>query len=73
MKIAAISINRKLLEGNMVTISDNSQERFSFLSRCWYPVSFLAILPRENQGGNHAGIYVDREANNLLFLMAYHW
>jgi hypothetical protein len=31
MKIASIFINRKLLNGNMVTISDNSQERFLFL------------------------------------------
>jgi len=28
MKIAAISIDRTLLDGNMFTISDNSQERF---------------------------------------------
>jgi len=75
MKIAAISINKTLFAENIFTISDNSQERFSFLScirvvriRIFFIIA--AILPRGNQGGNPAGIYIDQGGDTLLFLMA---
>jgi hypothetical protein len=75
MKIAAISINRKLLEGTWSQYRTIVKRGFHFVPylRRWYPVSFPAILPRENEEGNQVGTRVDQEAEPLLFLSAYLW